>query len=375
MLTVCWQLTDQGASDQQRAAVRLVCGGTWWTVRSPGCRSGSRIGPGPPVPGRSPRASRASASRSPSPAGQWDPRGRRNSRTRGTTGETHRRSAQPDAFMSGRAAHCHIPARGEPVRSGRPCLPRGGHQPRRRRHSIARHPPEASPTGQQSRMFEGRRVSGARPHRCHSSSAVKPSSQRRRRCAALCSHQGVPRSPRATFARCTRARAARTAASSSSERAERTARRAAMRCLRSRAAMSSGSMGSVARHFRPPMTTKCPSGVWSSRRPEDIRPILPVRFESHQIDWAGWPDRPGAAAAGGFPAAAVVGNQGPPDRVCVREGGGSFRGEQRARPCRSAAGSPACGRRGSRTERVGASGGASLCVRDRGPSIGEDVGV
>lgn len=59
----------------------------------------------------------------------------------------------------------------------------------------------------------------------------------------------------------TRARAARSAAGSPSASAARTARRAAIRWLRRRAAGSSGTPGSVARHFRPRMTTKWPSGV------------------------------------------------------------------------------------------------------------------
>ncbi|ANZ41672.1 hypothetical protein BBK82_42715 [Lentzea guizhouensis] len=97
----------------------------------------------------------------------------------------------------------------------------------------------------------------------HRSSASRPSCQRCRRSSAVCSHHGVPRSPRATLASWTLARASRSSSASWVRWAAAMSRRAVISRLRRRAAGSGGMSGSVARHRRPLMITKCPSGVCS----------------------------------------------------------------------------------------------------------------
>jgi len=102
------------------------------------------------------------------------------------------------------------------------------------------------------------RTSGAWPR---AGGRSRPDSQRARRSACDCSHQGVPRSPCAVLVRWTLARATAWATRSFARGAAPTARRAAINCRRSAAATSSGRSWSVARQRRPSTTTTYrPSG-------------------------------------------------------------------------------------------------------------------
>ena len=83
------------------------------------------------------------------------------------------------------------------------------------------------PPGRPTHPSAGRAV--RRPGSPAVSSSAAPASQRRRRSARDCSHQGVPRSPRATLAVCTRLRASFSAAGSWFRCEAATPRRAAMR--------------------------------------------------------------------------------------------------------------------------------------------------
>ncbi|RII17934.1 hypothetical protein DSC45_13600 [Streptomyces sp. YIM 130001] len=128
------------------------------------------------------------------------------------------------------------------------------------------------------------------------SHASRPRCQRSRRSAMDCSHHGVPRSPRATFALCTRLRARSSAAVSPSFTAAPTARRAAMRPERRRAAVFAGISGSVARQRRPPTKMYRPSGVRSGLAEALIHfmlahllgPRCPVRRGRSAIACAAW---------------------------------------------------------------------------------------